>query len=360
MAAEVEKIDPVLGRLESCEARTDGTTATLCYASDEGVGYRRVPRGDGFAYFDPQGVEVRDAILLARFSELVIPPAWRDVWISEKAEGHIQATGRDARGRKQYIYHTRWEEARSITKFERMVPFGAVLPVIRKGVDAQLSRDPVSRDTMLAFAVRLLDETLIRVGNREYARQNDSYGLTTLRSYHVHVAGNLLQLKFRGKRGKEWELQLSNPRLARLARRYQELPGQHLLEYQDESGRMRVIDSGDVNEYLRRMTGDDFTAKDFRTWGGTVKAASELYLMGPGASETDAKKKVLQAVKRTASKLGNTPSTCRKYYIHPRIIEAFHDETLFRVMGGLDDGGAGVPSELRKEERAVLHLLTMR
>lgn len=345
--------------LQACDVTERGETP-LCYAAVTIPGYTRIRHDAGFAYVDASGGIVTDPVLMERFARLAIPPAWSDVWICARAEGHIQATGRDARGRKQYIYHPLWEEARSATKFERVVYFADALPSIRQQVASQLYGDPFSRETMLAFAVRLLDETLVRVGNREYVRDNQSFGLTTLRRYHLQVSGNMIQFRFRAKGGKEWESNVSDRKLARLARQYQELPGQELLRYQDRKGRSRVIDSGEVNEYLRQIGGSDFTAKDFRTWGGTVNAAVELHLLGPAGTEREYKKNILQAVRRTAAKLGNTPAVCRRYYIHPRVVDAYRDRSLFPAMGSVTGQPGDDRQGLRAEERGVITLLKER
>jgi DNA topoisomerase I len=345
-------------RLKSCEVNASGA-GVLCYATDELPGYKRERHRRSFLYFDAGGRRIVDPLLLERFQALAIPPAWTDVWICPTPDGHLQATGRDVRGRKQYIYNLLWKDMRSLTKFERMLPFGSALPVIRGRIEDDLHQKPLSREAVLAFAVRLLEETLVRIGNREYARQNQSFGLTTLRHYHVSISGTLIHLEFKGKGGKEWQVDLRDRALARLARKYQELPGQQLLQYKDQAGRLQMIESADVNSYLRRISGEDFTAKDFRTWGATVNAAVELYHMGRPGSETEGKRKIAQAIKKTGRKLGNTPSICRKYYIHPKVIDAFWDESLFRLMAAADDAGAS-EQKLTSEERAVLELLSAR
>lgn len=317
-----KEIDPIES---ACRAR-------LVYVSDETPGYRRRRCGKGFTYFDPQGRRVADPALKARFKQLAIPPAWENVWISHCHDGHIQATGRDARGRKQYLYHPRWEEIRSLTKFDRMIAFGEVLPQIRKQISRHLKHAALSRETALAFAVRLLDETLFRAGNPEYVQRNRSFGLTTLRDYHVAVSGAQINLHFRGKGGKSLQTDIRDRRIAHLARKYQELPGQELLKYENGSGELKAIDSGDVNAYLREISGQDFTAKDFRTWGGTVCAALALYRLKPAATQKECKRKILKAMRRTAAKLGNTPATCRKYYVHPVVIQNFEDQSIFDLM----------------------------
>jgi DNA topoisomerase-1 len=244
-----------------------------------------------------------------------------------------------------------------LTKFDRLTAFAQALPGIRERVSRDLSRAPFSRDNVLAFVVSLLEQTLVRIGNTEYMRQNNSYGLTTLRDYHVRISGSILTLKFRGKRGKLQEIDMCDRRLARLAKKYQELPGQELLKYQDGPGTFKVIESGDVNQYLKEIAGEDFTAKDFRTWGATVFAANDLYRLGPAASEQERKRKISQSIKATASKLGNTPAVCRKYYIDPKIIEAYSNNRLFEVMYKIDSGDGGNGFALNPEEAAVLDLL---
>jgi DNA topoisomerase-1 len=331
----------------------------LYYVRDDMPGYRRVRRGRGFSLVGPDGKTVKSARVVERVRNLVIPPAWEEVWICPKPEGHIQATGRDAKGRKQYIYHPRWNEVRSLAKFDRVAPFAHVLPVIRERVARDLGHPPLSRQTALAFVVNLLDHTLLRVGHPRYVRQNRSYGLTTLLDYHVEVSGSMLRMRFRGKSGKIHEANIRNRRLARLARQYQELPGQELIQYQDESGQFQVVDSGEVNDYLKEITGEEFTAKDFRTWGGSVCAASELFRRGPFQTAKEAKAKMAGAVRTTAYRLGNTPAVCRKYYVHPRIFEAYLDGTLFEAMSGRgSDGDRNSHSYgLDGDETAVLRLL---
>lgn len=332
----------------------------LRYVSDEQPGYRRKRWGQGFTYFDAEGNHVRDEGLRQRFISLVIPPAWTEVWISPDENGHIQVTGRDAKGRKQYIYHPRWEELRNLNKFGQMTAFGQALPSIRARVEEDLRLRGLSRPKVLALVVRLLDNTLIRVGNREYARRNNSYGLTTLQDEHLEIEGSRLFFRFMGKSGKEQEVRLFDPRLARLVKRCQELPGQHLFQYVDENGECcRNVDSSDVNDYLSEITGRDFTAKDFRTWGGTVLAAVELYELGPGENDRDQQKNVVAAVKYVAAALGNTPAVCRGYYIHPALLEAYQDGSLFPLMNAvLDETAApGDRGRLSPPELAVIRLL---
>ena len=335
--------------------------AGLHYVNDGESGYQRKPWGRGFTYLTMEGERVQDSDLRQRFESLAIPPAWQEVWICSDEQGHIQATGRDEKGRKQYIYHPAWEETRTDTKFHRMIAFGEMLPAIRQQVDEDLRKRKLSRAKVVALVVKLLEETLIRIGNREYARNNDSYGLTTLLSEHLEISGSQLVFEFRGKSGKQQEISIRDRRLARLAKQIQELPGQFLFQYVDEEGQCcQTITSGDVNQYLRQVTGMDLTAKDFRTWGGTVSGAVELYQIGPGGSQTDSQKRVVAAVKRVAEILGNTPAVCRQYYIHPAIIAAYLDGSLFPIMQNELEQEPQGSFELGPEERAVVHILRER
>jgi DNA topoisomerase-1 len=297
--------------------------AGLRYISDERPGLRRKRAGRGFAYVDTDGRAITDKEELRRIQQLAIPPAWTDVWISPDPRGHLQATGRDARRRKQYRYHERWREVRDETKYERLLDFAKALPRIRRRVDRDLARVRLTRDRVLATIVRLLETSLIRVGNGEYARENSSYGLTTLREKHVRVVGARVTFTFRGKSGKEHEVGVRDPRVARVIRRLQELPGQELFRYVDEQGEARTVDSADVNAYLREISGDNLTAKDFRTWVGTVYAARELCAIGSAGDRRAAKRNVTQAMKAVAARLGNTPAVCRQCYVHPAVVRAY-------------------------------------
>jgi DNA topoisomerase-1 len=303
--------------LESAKA------AGLRYVNAGERGIRRWRHGRGFVYVDANGKRVRDAATVARIRRLAIPPAWTDVWICSTERGHVQATGRDAKGRKQYRYHAEWRTTRDETKFDRLIEFGDVLPTIRSRVAADLARTGLPREKVLATVVRLLDVTLIRVGNDEYARKNRSYGLTTLRDNHVDVRGARIRFHFRGKAGKEHSVEVEDPKLAAIVRRCQHIPGHELFHYVDESGETHVVESGDVNEYLRAVARSDFTAKDFRTWAGTVLAASLLSRRGAIASGRQAKQQVVASIREVAEKLGNTPTVCRKSYIHPVVIDRF-------------------------------------
>jgi DNA topoisomerase I len=297
--------------------------AGLRYTSDERPGLLRKRAGRGFTYLDTDGRTITDERELRRIRRLAIPPAWTDVWICPDPRGHLQATGRDAWRRKQYRYHERWREVRDETKYERILDFARALPRIRKRVDRDIARRTLTRERVLATIVRLLEKTLIRVGNDEYARNNSSYGLTTLREKHVRVVGSRVTFRFRGKSGKEHDVDVRDPRVARVMRHLQELPGQEIFRYVDEDGETRTLDSADVNAYLREISGDDFTAKDFRTWAGTLHFTRELCAIGAPDSARAARRNITQAVKAVAARLGNTPAVCRRCYIHPAIVQAY-------------------------------------
>lgn len=303
----------------------------------------------------PEGKPLRDRGEIARIKALAIPPAWTNVWICPTPYGHIQAVGWDARGRKQYRYHPLYRHVRDEAKFGRMIAFGAVLALIRKRVAEDLERPGLPREKVIAAVVRLLETTLVRVGNEEYARDNDSFGLTTLRNKHVRVNGATLRFQFRGKSGQEHSIELSDRRLARIIRQCQELPGYELFQYVNEAGELCRVDSADVNRYLREITGQDFSAKDFRTWAGTLLAARELVAVGPCRNESEGKKNVVAAVKVVAAQLGNRPATCRKYYVHPAIIEAYGSGALFDAMRqGTEQQAAYSGQGLRSEEFCIL------
>lgn len=335
--------------------------AGLRYVADDMPGIRRRKRGRGFAYLDAKGSPVHDARTLERIRKLAIPPAWTDVWICPTANGHLQATGRDARGRKQYRYHAEWRDVRDETKFGRMIAFGEALPEIRERVERDLSLRGLPRERVVATVVRLLETTLIRIGNREYARHNGSFGLTTLRDGHVDIAGSKLRFEFRGKSGKDHSVEVQDRRVARIVKQCRDLPGQTLFQYLDENGDRQKITSGDVNAWLKEITGEDFTAKDFRTWGGTVLALSALLEVGVCESEKEANQAVVATVKRVAEELGNRPAICRKYYIHPVVIETFVQGKLEKALeevveespGDEDAPGNG----LRELEAQMLGLL---
>jgi len=306
--------------------------AGLRYVIPKGTGIRRRRAGQGFVYQDPKGKPVQDEETLKRIRSLVIPPAWTSVWISPFANSHIQAVGRDARGRKQYRYHPAYRELRDLIKFDRMRIFGKALPRIRRVTSRDLARKGLPKRKILAAVVRLLETTYIRVGNEEYAEENGSFGLTTLRNQHVEILGNVLKFRFRGKSGQRHEIKVEDRRLARVLRGCKDIPGSALFEYLDESGEPQTIESGDVNGYLREISGGDFTAKDFRTWGGTCLAASFLLEKCAGAEADGSMKAALvEVVKEVASKLGNKPATCKRYYIHPALMECYSSGNLRQV-----------------------------
>ncbi|HTA40637.1 MAG TPA: DNA topoisomerase IB [Candidatus Acidoferrales bacterium] len=326
--------------------------AGLRYVSDAMPGLRRKRSGKRFAYVDPAGKAIRDEDVLSRIRALAIPPAYEDVWICPAPNGHIQATARDARGRKQYRYHARWREVRDGTKYERMVDFAKALPAIRKRVDADLRLAGMPREKLLAAVVRLLETTTIRIGNDEYARENQSFGLTTLQNKHASVRGGTVTFSFRGKSGIKHAIGLQDKRLAKIVRACQDIPGQQLFEYVDEDGVPHNIDSSDVNSYIREIGGDDFTAKDFRTWVGTVHCA--VVLAGRDAGETAAERKsiLVEAVKEVAVRLGNTAAVCRKSYIHPQVFAAYEERG---SLAPIPSGGAA--RGLLPQERYVVKLL---
>jgi DNA topoisomerase I len=329
--------------------------AGLRYVCDDLSGIRRKRRGTGFTYVNPNGTTVRDKDTLARIRSLVIPPAWSDVWISPVREGHLQAVGIDARGRKQYRYHPLYRKVRDATKFTRMVAFGLVLPKIRERAEHDIRLPGLPKERVLATIVQLLEQTCIRVGNEEYTKQNESFGLTTLRDEHVEIDGPNIRFRFRGKSGQEHDLELHDRRLAKIVFACQCIPGQELFQYIEADGEYHKISSGDVNDYLREITGEDFTAKDFRTWVGTTQAAQVLQAMGPGETQNASKKNIVAAIKETAAKLGNRPATCKKYYVHPAILDAYQNGTLFSVLA--ESKPEDTRFGLKREEVAIMRLL---
>ncbi len=323
---------PGPGAMESATPIADpaasARAAGLRYVSDRAPGIRRRRRGKGFAYVLPDGTPLRDRAERRRIEKLAIPPAWTDVWICPQPNGHLQATGRDARGRKQYRYHPGWRDVRDETKFGRLIAFGEALPALRRRVEEDLGRQGLPREKVLAAVVRLLETTLLRVGNEEYARANNSFGLTTLRDRHAEVEGSTVRFAFRGKSGKDIQVDIQDRRLARVVKRCRDLPGQDLFQYVDDEGARQAVGSGDVNAYLREVTGEEFSAKDFRTWGGTVLALGALSVLGANGGAGEASRNVVQAVKEVAEQLGNRPAICRKYYIHPGVLDAYVEGVL--------------------------------
>ena len=338
--------------------------AHLRYYPDSKPGYtRRAAKVKaGFHFFDTAGKRLTDPAEIQRIRSLAIPPAYTDVWICPSPRGHLQATGRDAKGRKQYRYHPRWRETADANKYGRVMAFAAALPGIRRRVEADLGRPGLPREKVLATVVKLLETTLIRVGNEEYARTNHHYGLTTLRNRHVRVQGGRIEFSFRGKSGIDHTVELKNPRLARIVRHCQEIPGQDLFQYLDENGDRQNLDSADVNAYLQEISGQPFTAKDFRTWAGTVLAAMALQEFESFDSQAAAKKNIVNAIEHVAERLGNTPTVCRKCYIHPAILEAYIDGSMLEALRkkAEDELTGSHLAELKPEEAAVVGLLRER
>jgi DNA topoisomerase-1 len=333
----------------------------LRYVTDAMPGIRRKRHGRGFTYTDPEGCVIRDRALLRRFRSLVIPPAWTDVWICPDPDGHLQVTARDGRGRKQYRYHPSFREQRDGTKFERMIELSDVLWKIRERVESDIALPELPRDKVMATVVWLLERTLIRVGTQEYAKANKSYGLTTLRRKHVQIDGPRMRFDFRGKSGVAHAVSVTDRRIARIVQRCAELPGYELFQYVDDTGQRQVVQAEDVNAYLREAAGREVTAKDFRTWAGTMHAAASLRALGPATSKKDAEKNIKAAVDRTAALLGNTRSVCRKYYIHPALLEAYLEGSVLppEESGGWRERQTSGPT-LRHHEREVLAFLRAR
>jgi DNA topoisomerase-1 len=343
------------------EFRAAALSARLRYVSAGDRGFARRRRGKSFTYVRPSGEALRDPATLGRIRSLAIPPAWNDVWICPAANGHLQATGRDARGRKQYRYHPRWREAQDQHKYERIIAFAKTLPKIRRAVARDLRKRGLPREKVLAAVVRLLETTLIRVGNEEYARDNQSFGLTTMHDEHVKIRGPRIRFDFRGKHGIEHEIDLKDERLAKIVYACRDLPGQELFQYSDEAGDVRDVGSADVNDYLRKIGGRDFTAKDFRTWAGTALAAQALQEFQDFDSKAAAKRNVTKAIERVAERLGNTQAICRKCYVHPAIIDAYMDRSLIEMLKRRTEKELrGTLHRLSSEEAAVLALLQQR
>lgn len=336
--------------------------AGLRYISDTGPCIRRIRcSGKKFRYVDVNGKPLRDPDELRRVRALGIPPAWTKVWICPDPDGHIQATGRDVKGRKQYRYHARWREVRDETKYNKMLDFGAALPLIRERTDKDLALPGLPREKVLAAVVRLLEGTLIRVGNEEYARQNGSFGLTTMRDWHVDIEGSRLRFHFRGKSGKDHDVDIRDRRLAKIVKKCQDIPGHELFQYIGDDGSRHTIGSADVNDYLQSIAGKDFTAKDFRTWAGTVLASLALQEFEAFDSQTQAKKNVVQAIRSVSERLGNTPAICRKCYIHPAVLDAYMDGSMLHTLKRRAEAEMAEGLEkLRPEEAAVMAFLQAR
>jgi len=354
MATQLSHEAPVLPVAPEESAQAAG----LRYVSDTQPGIRRQRAGRGFCYRGLDGKPIRDPAVVRRIKALAIPPAWTNVWICPRPDGHMQATGRDARGRKQYRYHPRWRAVRDTTKYDRMIAFGEALPQLRMRLEQDMALPGLPHEKVLATVVRLLETTLIRVGNLEYARANSSFGLTTLKNRHVKIAGATLQFHFRGKSGIDHTVCLHDRRLATIVKRCQDLPGYELFQYIDATGERQTIDSADVNDYLRQLTGQDFTAKDMRTWAGTVLAACALRECGPSTSQTEAKKNIVQAIDAVAKRLGNTRTVCRACYVHPTVLDAYLDCSLWALPLPRDTSNTRPEAPgLQPEEAMVLTLL---
>jgi DNA topoisomerase-1 len=353
----VEKIvKPEVVEALDIEPEKSAEIAGLVYVRADSLVIERKKVGRGFSYLNAKGDRITDEAMLERLKSLAIPPALTDVFVCHLPNGHLQATGKDAKRRKQYFYHPQWRKIRSQHKFNRMLLFGAHLPLIRKTTKKHLRKGGLPREKVLATVVQLLENTLIRVGNSQYAQKNRSYGLTTLRDRHVEIQGTKVKFEFRGKSGVDHEIELQDRRLANVIKQCQEIPGYEIFKYYDESGEKHFVDSADVNVYLQQITEQEFTAKDFRTWYGTLLAAIELDNLGEFESEKQAKKNVTQAIKNVARQLGNRPATCRKYYVHPAVIEAYQDGSLLSLM---DETAAteSEPNKLTPEEEVVLKII---
>lgn len=352
VSKKAEPVEIVTDPAESAKA------AGLRYVYDDQPGISRLRRGKSFRYAASDGSPVKDTKALARIKSLVIPPAWNDVWICKDENGHLQCTGRDVKGRKQSRYHPKWRTVRDESKYERMLLFGEVLPKIRERIEHDLALRGLPREKVLAAIVRLLETTYIRVGNTEYARTNKSYGLTTMRNRHVRVRGSKMQFHFEGKSGVEHTIDLNDARLAKIVKSCSDLPGYELFQYVGEDGVPHTVDSSDVNAYLFEITGQHFTAKDFRTWAGTVLACVMLKEFEAFGSATEAKRNVVQAIKKVAAELGNTPSVCRKAYVHPAVLECYMSGVLTPAEKACAEAKvAAAVSALRDEEEAMMKLL---
>ena len=352
VAAQVEVVE---------EYREAAQAAGLRYVTDEMPGVTRKKTRTGWRYIDAEGKTIKDYWDRKRIDKIAVPPAYTDVWICPRENGHIQATGRDDRGRKQYRYHAKWTEARDEAKYEKMVVFARLLPGIRKRVAADMRKQGLPREKVLATLVALLEKTLIRIGNEDYAKENKSFGLTTLRNRHLDIDGSTLRFDFKGKSGKTWNLDLKDRRVAKVVRSIQDLPGQHLFQYLDDDGKRREVDSADVNDYLREISGEDVTAKDFRTWAGTVLASMALTEFERVDSQARMKKNVKAAIESVAKRLGNTPTICRKCYVHPRVLTSYLDGSLLEdIKQEVEAELCADADQLKPEEAALLGLLSRR
>ena len=335
--------------------------AGLRYVSDDRPGYTRKAKGEDFAWLDTDGKLIRDEQRLLRIKRLAIPPAWTDVWICPASNGHIQATGRDARGRKQYLYHERWREVRDENKYDRIISFGKALPKIRRRIARDLKPPGLPRNKVLVTVVQLLERTFIRIGNEEYARENKSFGLTTMKDRHVEVKGAKLRFRFRGKSGREHEVDVTDRHIAKIISKLQDLPGQDLFQYVDDDGKVGDITSQDVNEYLREITGEDFSAKDFRTWAGTVLTAIALNAQEKFENQKQGEANIKTAISAVAKILGNTPAICRKCYVHPAVLDTYLEQkTIDGLKRTTEEALEKEDVDLRSSEAAILKFLKSR
>ncbi|MEZ2334526.1 DNA topoisomerase IB [Mucilaginibacter sp. RCC_168] len=329
----------------------------LRYVSDSSPGYTRKRSGKGWSFYDAGGNLVKDKELINRFTRLVIPPAYTQVWISPYENGHLQFTGIDAAGRKQYRYHPGWNKIRNQSKYYRLQTFASYLPVIREQVDKDLARHKLDHEKVVALAVRLMELTSIRVGNEAYQKLYGSFGLTTLQNRHIKIEGATIRFEFKGKKGVQHKISLQSRKLARLVKQCRDIPGKELFQYYDESDERHSIDSGDINNYLKEITGEDFTAKDFRTWAGSVSALYAFKSAGEFANATECRKKIVSVIDEVAVTLGNTRSVCKKYYVHPLVIKSYEDGTLFKYISELDEDKDEKATQLNQAEKALLNLL---
>ena len=346
-----------LKSVPNSDAAASAKEAGLRYVTDRRPGIRREMTSVGFKYIAANGRVMRNRREITRINKLAVPPAWTDVWICPDPRGHIQATGRDAKRRKQYRYHSDWRAGRDENKYDRMLAFADALPKIRQRIRADLAKAGLPREKVLATVVQLLEKSLIRVGNDEYAKKNRSFGLTTMRNKHVAVKGSKVSFEFKGKSGVKHSVDVNDKRLARVVRACQDLPGQELFEYLDDSGERCDVGSGDVNAYLQEITGQDFTSKDFRTWAGTVLACTALQEFEEFDSQARAKKNVIQAIEAVAGILGNTRAVCRKSYIHPAVLDAYMDGTMLETVSKRTRSARRKLGKLRAEEHVVLAIL---
>jgi len=352
-------MDRLIKKLEKIgrDPKVTAKAVGLRYVSDSTPGYTRKRAGSGWTYVDPNGKTVKDKELIHRFNKLVIPPAYTNVWISPYENGHLQFTGTDAAGRKQYRYHTDWNKIRNQSKYHRLQNFASHLPDIRKQVDKDLSRPDLDHEKVVALVVRLMELTSIRVGNESYKKLYNSFGLTTLQNRHVKIDGAELKFEFRGKKRVYQKISLKSKRLANLVKQCREIPGKELFQYYDDEGKRCAIGSGDVNAYLKQITGEDFTAKDFRTWAGSVSALYAFKSVGGFETEAECKRKIVSVLDEVAINLGNTRTVCKKYYVHPAVIKSYEDGTIFKLIKQLDETEQAGTSEFSFAEKVLLQLL---